>query len=174
MGEGTYFNFDGVTVLDTTVANQGDVSFSPPTTQCSSDAQASVRIELESEETFDHDLPKLSVRTMRQPVKSLAKPRHLRPTQLSDVRAPHVRVEEFVSVVHGVTPSTDAATRIPLDELRKLAMHRVALVHESDDAVSWAATPTACGADHEVPPSSVKRIREPPDAASRIAHVIAA
>jgi hypothetical protein len=53
-------------------------------------------------------------------------------------------------------------------------MHRVALVQESDDAVSWAATPTDCGADHVVPPSSVKRIREPPVAASRIAHVIAA
>ena len=169
MGDGTYLSFTDVTESDATVASQGDVPFVPATTQRSSDEQASVTIELGSEATFDHVRPKLSVRTIRHPVESLANPRHLRPAQFKEVRAAHVSVEVFVRVVHGVSPLDVAATRIPLDEFTKLAMHRIAEAHDSDVAVSWVGTPTDCGEDHETPASTVKRILEPPVDESSIA-----
>jgi hypothetical protein len=172
IGEGTYFSFTAVIDFDATVANQGDVSFSPPTTHRASDVQANERMELDNDETLDHDVPKLSVRTIFHPVESLAKPRHLRPAQFSDVSAAHVSVEGLVIVSHGVSPSRDAATSIPFDELTKLAMHRLALSHESDDAASSVGTPIESGADHDPPPSMVKRTLEPAFDESRMAQVI--
>jgi hypothetical protein len=161
IGEGTYFSFTVVIDFDATVANQGDESFSPPTTHRSSDVQANERMELDNDETLDHEVPKLWVRTIFHPVESLAKPRHVRPAHFSDVSAAHVRVEGLASVSHGVSPSSDAATSIPLDEFTKLAMHRLAFLHESDDAASSVGTPMRSGADHDTPPSMVTRTLEP-------------
>jgi hypothetical protein len=175
MGEGTYVSFTGVTIPDTTVANHGADPFMPPTTHRSSVVQARVSVELDRDATFDQpERAKFFVRTIRQPVESLAKPRHLRKAQFSDVSEAHVTVDAVLSVVHGVSPSSDAAMSIPFDELTKLATQRLAEVHDSDVAVSAVGTPTATGADHETPPSFVKTIREPLLDESSIAHVLVA
>ena len=105
---GTYLSFTGVTEPDVTVASQGDDEpFMPPITQRSSDAQASDKIELRSEATLDHVLPRLSVRTIRQPVESFASPRHFFPAQFSEVSAAHVTVEKSVRGVQVVPPSEE-------------------------------------------------------------------
>jgi hypothetical protein len=103
---GTYLSLTDVTEPDVTVASHGEEDPSkPPTTHRSSEAQARVKIEFLRDATFDHFLPKLSVRTIRQPVESFASPTHFDPTQFSDVSAVHVTVEKPVRVVHVVPPS---------------------------------------------------------------------
>jgi len=77
-------------------------------------------------------VPKLWVRTIFHPVESLANEARSA-AHFSDVSAAHVRVEGLASVSHGVSPSSDAATSIPLDEFTN-SMHRLAFLHESDDA----------------------------------------
>ena len=60
---------------------------------------------------------------------------------------------------------------IPLDALRKLAMHSRFDVHESDVTVSCDGTPKDIGVDHALPPSWVTRNRGPFVAESRTAQV---
>jgi hypothetical protein len=125
MGDGTYLSLTTRTTPDVTVASNGTDDWKfviPPTTHRLRDVQANVEIEPCSDATLVHDVPKLFVRTIRQPVKSFANPTHLRPAHVSDVSAPHVSVDGLVSVIHGVSPFKDAATTIPLDAFRKLAM----------------------------------------------------
>lgn len=106
IGDGTYLSFAGETDPDVTTANQGeDEPVMPPTTHRSSVVQARVKIEPRSEATFDHFFPKLSVRMIRQPNESFARPTHSVRAQFSDVSADHVTVERPVRAVHVVPPS---------------------------------------------------------------------
>jgi hypothetical protein len=105
MGEGTYFSFAADTESEFTVASHGEAPFVPPTTQRFSVEQASVKIELRSAATFDHFFPKLSVRTIRQPVESFASPRHWEPAQFSDVSDDHVSVETSDRAIQVMPPS---------------------------------------------------------------------
>ena len=99
-------SFATLTEPDVSVASHGaDELVMPPTTHRFSDVQARVKIELRSVATFDHECPKLTVRTTRQPVESLASPRHLRPAQWSDVSAAQVTVEKLERSVHVAPPS---------------------------------------------------------------------
>jgi len=171
---GTYVSFTDVTELDVTVASHGEADPTvPPTTQRSSEAQASDKAELSKDATFDHDFPKLSLRTMRQPVGGFASPTHLRPTQFSDVSADHVAVERPARVVHVVPPSVVTSTTIAFEGSWKLAMHSRADVHASDVTESSEGTPTSPTGTHDAPPSSVTRKRSLAWDESMIAHVSA-
>jgi hypothetical protein len=108
MGDGMYFNLADVSLpLDKTDNHGSDESLNPPMTQRSSRVQAIAYGELGVEATFDHDLPRLCVRSIRHPEKSFARPTHVRASQLSDVRAAHVIVENPVRKVQVAPASLD-------------------------------------------------------------------
>jgi hypothetical protein len=174
IGDGTYFSFATRTAPDVTVASRGTDDWRfviPATTHRSSDVQAKVEMEPTNDETLDHDVPKLSVRTICHPVKRFVRPTHFFPEQFSDVRTDHVSGVGGRSF-HSVPPSVLTKTSIPWDALRKLAMHLRSLWHESAVTDPCGGKSKPSGVDHVSPPSTEVRNWGPLVVDSTIAHVI--